>query len=81
MLGEDDTAAPKWFGTTMKYRCGFRARFFPVIQAAVSDGVAVNQVGHTTTLSRASFSCPKVVYPNVARGRTEPFCKAKSPSS
>lgn len=31
LLGEDDTAAPRWFGTPMKYRSGARARFGPVI--------------------------------------------------
>src|SRR4051812_38728551 len=61
LLGEDETPAPKWFGTTMKYRLGSSARSGPVIHCAVSDGVAVNHVGQTTTLSLAAFSVPRVV--------------------
>ena len=60
LLGEEDTAAPKWFGITMNHRSGFNARSLPVSQNAVSDGVAVNHVGQTTTLSLASLSSPSV---------------------
>ena len=45
LLGEDETAAPKWFGMTMKYFDGSSARPGPVSQNATSAGCAVNQVG------------------------------------
>src|SRR3954462_720060 len=38
---------------TMNQRSGLSARSEPVSQKAVSEGVAVNHVGHTTTLSLA----------------------------
>ena len=60
LLGEDETAAPKWFGITMKHFAGSSARPGPVSQNATSAGCAVNQVGETTTLSLASFSSPSV---------------------
>lgn len=60
LLGDEETPAPKWLGTTMNHSSGFRARSGPVIQATVSAGVAVNQVGHTTTLSFRSFRVPTV---------------------
>src|SRR5689334_11562135 len=60
LLGEEETAAPKWFGMTMKYFDGSSARSGPVSQNATSDGVAVNHVGETTTLSFAPLSSPSV---------------------
>src|SRR6185436_1403681 len=72
--------APKWLGTMMKYFDGSSARSGPVIHCAVSDGVAVNHVGHTTALSLAALSSPSVRYPSLASGSTTPFWSAKSPS-
>ena len=60
LLGDEDTAAPKWLGMTMKYFAGSSARSAPVIHIAVSAGVAVNQVGHSTALSFAGLSSPSV---------------------